>query len=124
MSYLARLKAAVSEKCSPEALPELTKAPSVGFVSTPSRHISEITGPDAAPKAEARRQRVIDMLAARPESMRAIYCDAVPVDGLVHIEVGLRYPGGIATCTVEVEAAQYDGILLLDLIQRYSGTVH
>ena len=76
------------------------------------------------PAAEDRRKRVLDMLAARPESQRAVYCDGVPVDGVVRIEVGIRYAGRIETCTVEVQAERYDGLLLLDLVQRHSGTVH
>ena len=39
--YLDRLRADFSEKCPPSSLTELTKAPSVGFVSTTPGHFPE-----------------------------------------------------------------------------------
>lgn len=55
MSYLARLKAEFSGKPLPSELTKPTKAPSVSFVSAPSRHVSELealdTVPDSAPEA-------------------------------------------------------------------------
>jgi len=46
MSYLARLKAEISEKRLPSELTELTKGASVSFVSTESSHFSEIDRAD------------------------------------------------------------------------------
>ena len=46
MSYLERLKAEFSEKRLPSEPTKPTKAPSVSFVSAPSRHISAQADPD------------------------------------------------------------------------------
>lgn len=76
------------------------------------------------PAAEARRQRVLAMFAERPDIQRAVYCDGIPVNGIVTIAVGVRYAGGIATADIEVQADRYDGMQLLDLIARHGATVH
>ena len=76
------------------------------------------------PAAEARRRRVVELLAERQEIQRAVYCDGVPVNGVIAICVGVRHAGGIATADIEVRADRYDGMALLDLIQKHSGTVH
>ncbi len=53
MSYLARLKAEISEKRSPSELTELTKGASVSFVSTEGSHFSEVDRADEDPERAA-----------------------------------------------------------------------
>lgn len=123
MSYLARLKAEISGKRQPSELTKPTKAPSVSFVSTPSRHISKIEGvndplPDSA--MEARRQRVLATLAAQPGIRYAVVVDNPNADPVI-VALGIR---GQATCELRVPLAKFDPFLMLDLIGRHGGTVH
>lgn len=74
--------------------------------------------------AQRRHGRVVAMLTERPEAQRAVYCDGIPVNGLITIYVAIRYAGGIATAAIEVQGDRYDGIALLDLIEKHGATVH
>lgn len=78
--------------------------------------------PDA--EAEARRQRVLAMLAERPGIRRAVYCDGRTVNGIVILTVGILHAGRIVTVDMEIPAGKYDGVRLLDLVARHSGTMH
>ena len=127
MSYLDRLKAEVSGKPLPSEPTKPTKAPSVSFVSAPSRHISEIeaandsaeTLPD--PFAEARRQRVLAMLAEHPTVRYALLTDTEADPEAVLLTLAIR---GRATFELRVPKDRYDPFLLLSLIERHGGTVH
>lgn len=124
MSYLDRLKAEVSEKRIPDELTKPTKAPSVSFVSAPSEHISRIEGAandPANPAAEARRQRVLAMLAAQPEARYAVLTDSESDPVAVIVVLAIR---GRATCELLMPRDKYDGLLLLDLIERHGATLH
>lgn len=73
--------------------------------------------PDQA--AEARRQRVLTMLATNPLLRLAVVCDT---DGdPVPVAVAIRDKG---TCEVLIPAARFDPFTLLDLVARHEGTVH
>jgi len=85
-------------------------------VATPAE-----TESDALPEqaADARRQRVLAMLAANPALRLAVVCDAEgnPVPAAVAIR-------GKGTCEVLIPAARFDPFRLLDLVARHGGTVH
>jgi len=124
MNYLAKLKAEFSEKGLPSELTKPTKAPSVSFVGATSRHISEIEEeheplPDNA--MEARRERVLAMLAENPSAYRALVTDAETDPEAVILALAIR---GRATFELRIPRAKYDAFLLLDLIERHGGTVH
>ena len=131
MSYLERLKAEFSEKHLPDELTKPTKAPSVSSVSAPSRHFSEIeTANDAIdrapdtlpdPAAEARRQRVLEMLAQRPGIRYAAVTDTGAEADAVILALAIR---GAGTCELRIPRDRYDPFLLLDLIERHGATVH
>lgn len=129
MSYLAKLKAEFSEKALPSELTKPTKAPSVSFVSAPSRHISEIDGANellSDPAMEARRRRVLAMLAERPGIRYAVVVDNPDTDPVI-VALGIRGAmpdGSTVTCELRVPRAKFDPFLLLDLIGRHGGTVH
>jgi hypothetical protein len=81
--------------------------------------------PDAA--AEARRQRVIAMLAERPAIRHALVTDdADPAyPDCVVLGIGIRRgDGAIYTADMIVPRDRYDGIALLDLVERHGGVVH
>lgn len=75
--------------------------------------------PDAA--AEARRQRVLAMLRDSPTVRYAVVTDTDSDPDAVIVTLAIR---GRATCELLIPRDRYDGALLLDLIERHSGTVH
>ena len=77
------------------------------------------TPPD--PAAEARRQRVLEMLAERPEIRYAAVTDYQADRDAVILALAIR---GLGTCELRIPREKYDGVLLLDLIERHGGTVH
>ena len=81
--------------------------------------------PDLA--AEARRQRVLVLLAERPGIRYAVLTDtqADPDAVIVVLAIWSAKPdGGTVTCELAIPRAKYDGMLLLDLIEHHGGTVH
>jgi hypothetical protein len=75
--------------------------------------------PDAA--AEARRQRLLAMLRERPSVRYAVVTDTQSDPEAVIVALAIR---DRATCELSIPRNRYDGVLLLDLIDRHSGTVH
>ena len=121
MSWRERARSIVGNVATPE-LTKPTKAPSVSFGSAPSRPISEIEGanePLPDPAMEARRQRVLELLAANPSARYALATDA-EADPVI-LALAIR---GQATCELRIPRDKYDGFLLLKLIERHGGTVH
>jgi hypothetical protein len=118
VSYLERLKAGISGKWATQRTDKTDKSPSVSFVSAQGRHFSEIEAlPD--PAAEARRQRVLALLAADPARRMAVVCDGE--GDPVPVAVGIRDKG---TCEVRIPAERFDSFALLELIERHGATVH
>ncbi len=73
------------------------------------------------PAAEARRQRVLEMLAERPGVRYAVLTDTEADPEAVLLTLAIR---GRATCELRIPKAKYDPFLLLDLLERHGGTVH
>ncbi len=93
-------------------------------VATP-RDDETDTLPD--PAAEARRQRVLEMLAQHPGTRYAVLTDTEADRDAVIVALAIRGAmpdGGTVTCELAIPRAKYDGVLLLDLIEKHSGTVH
>ena len=66
------------------------------------------------PAMEARRQRVLAMLAERPGINYAVLVDNPDSDPVI-LALAIR---GRATCELQIPRAKYDPWLLLDLIER------
>jgi hypothetical protein len=75
--------------------------------------------PDSA--AEARRRRVLGMLEARPGIRYAVLTDLEADPEVAIVALAIR---GRATCELHIPRDKYDGVLLLDLIERHGATVH
>ena len=75
--------------------------------------------PDA--QAEARRRRVLEMLAQNPTARYAVLTDTQADPEAVLLTLAIR---GRATCELRIPRAKYDPFLLLALIERHGGTVH
>ena len=73
------------------------------------------------PAAEARRQRVLAMLRESPTVRYAVVTDTDSDPDAVIVTLAVR---GRASCELLIPRDRYDGVLLLDLIERHSGTVH
>ena len=73
------------------------------------------------PAAEARRQRVIAMLADDPGLQYAVTTDADADPEAVILALAIR---GRATCELRIPRVKYDPFLLLTLIERHGGMVH
>lgn len=129
MSYLARLKAGISEKALTQRTNKADKSPSVSFVSAQGTHISAIEDREPRPEAdddalpdpvaEARRQRVLATLAANPALRLAVVCDGE--GDPVPVAVAIRDKG---TCEVLIPAACFDPFALIELTARHGATLH
>jgi len=73
------------------------------------------------PTAEARRQRVLAMLAGRPDVRYSLVTDTEADSEAVILALAIR---DVGTCELRIPKAKYDPFLLLDLIERHGGTVH
>ena len=93
--------------------------PSVATVAT----VNVATEADGKPKTllvrqrETRRQKVIAMLEAVPGTRYAVFIADASTDPVV-VAVGIRE---IATFEMEIPHKYYDGMALLELIEKHSG---
>jgi hypothetical protein len=79
------------------------------------------------PAAEARRQRVLAMLADRPGIRYAVLTDTEADPEAVILTLAIRRAlpdGGTVTCELAIPRAKYRPFLLLELVERHGGTVH
>lgn len=126
-AYLARLKQLENGKNShyaPDSEPtKPSKAPFVGFDGTGMGHIEkkiiDMPKPETLldKQREARRQKVIAMLEAAPGTRYAVLVTDASTDPVV-VAVGIRE---IATFEMEIPHKYYDGMALLELIEKHSG---
>ena len=75
--------------------------------------------PDAA--AEARRQRVLAILAEKPGDQRAYLTDMEADPDAVILVLAIR---GLGTCELRIPRDKWDGVLFLELLERHGGTIH
>ena len=73
------------------------------------------------PVAEARRQRVLSMLAENRSITYAAITDAESDPGSILLSLAIR---DRASCELRIPRAKYDPFLLLTLLERHSGTIH
>lgn len=92
----------------------------VATVAVANHQSNEIDAlPD--PEAEARRQRLLALLAERPGIRYAILTDTKADAEAVLLTLAIR---GQATCEFRIPRDRYDPFLLLDLIERHGATLH
>jgi ribosomal protein L15E len=73
-------------------------------------------------KVEWRRQKVIAMLKAEPDTPRAIYVDADSDPHNVILTIAVRECR--QTCEMLVDRRKYDSFVLLKLMEKHSKTMH
>jgi hypothetical protein len=76
------------------------------------------------PAAEARRQRVLAMLAERPGIRYAVVVDNPEADPVI-VALAIRdamQDGSIVTCELRIPREKWDGVLFLEMLERH--TVH
>ena len=71
------------------------------------------------PAAEARRQRVLAILAENPNIRRAVLVDNSDTDPVL-LTLAIR---GQATCELAIPAGKFDAFALLALIERHGATM-
>ena len=96
------------------ALLNIAKAAIVGRPDAP-----EVSDALPDPAAEARRQRVLAMLAESPARRIAVVCDGE--GDPVPVAIAIRDKG---TCEVQIPAVRFDPFALLELVTRYGSTLH
>ena len=84
-------------------------------------HKAELMAALPDPAAEARRQRVLAMLADRPGIRYAVLTDPVSHPDAVILTLAIRDK---ATCELLVPRDRYDPFLLFDLLDKHGATVH
>lgn len=133
MGYLDRLKGIVSEKCPPCELPKVPKAPYDSFDSSQGARIQKREAANLAPivgagdaatgstaPADARIEKALAKLHGDPGLRYAaeVHIDATP-DAVI-LTLAIRDK---AACELHIPREKYDSFLLLELIERHSGTV-
>ena len=128
-AYLARLKQFENGKNShyaPDSEPSKpSKVPFEPFEGMGTGHIEKKIIESETPKLEtlqdqqreARRQKTIAMLEAAPGTRYAVLVTDASTDPVV-VAVGIRE---IATFEMEIPHKYYDGMALLELIEKHSG---
>jgi hypothetical protein len=93
-------------------LPDITHASVTGSIES-----------DASldPAAEARRQKVLAMLRENPGITYALVTDIESDPHAVIVALAIR---GRAACELLIPRDRYDGVLLLNLIERHGMTIH
>lgn len=71
------------------------------------------------PESNERRDRVLAILEGSAGVTYAVVCDGQ--GDPVPVAIAIR---GVGTCEVLVPRNRYDGLMLLDILERHSGTVH
>lgn len=79
------------------------------------------TDPLSDPATEGRRQRVLEMLNRNPTALYVLVTNTEADPEAVILTLSIR---GRATCELRIPKAKYDGVLLLDLIERHGATLH
>ena len=89
---------------------------------TPERTITATAKPETLQdrQLEARRRKVIAMLEATPGTRYAVLVTDASTDPVV-VAVGIRE---IATFEMEIPRKYYDGMALLELIEKHTGDKH
>jgi hypothetical protein len=94
--------------------------PSKPLLSVLSAAPPPLSGEADDPTLEARRRRVLALLAGNPTRRYALVTDAESEPGCVILTLAVR---DRATCDLRIALDKYDPFLLLELIERHGSTV-
>jgi hypothetical protein len=109
------------------ATPATSATPAVQATAPVASVATVAVAAKADDAAEARRQRVLDMLAARPGIRYAVITDADADSEVVILTLAIRAAmadGSTVTCELRIPRDKYDPFLLLDLVARHGGSAH
>lgn len=132
-AYLARLKQLENEINSLNVLdpepPKPAKGPFDPFVGKHPAHFEKkvidavkiVAGSRLEQQRESRRQEVITILQATPNTQRAIYTDIDSDPRNVILTVAVR---NLATCEMLIPKSKYDPWRLLELIEWHGQATH
>lgn len=124
LSELIRKKEVATVTVATHATVAPIHSPSVATVAS----VNVATETDGKPETlldrqrEARRQKVISMLKAAPDTQRAIYVDTDSDPQNVILAVAVR--ACQQTCEMLIPKAKYDPWKLLELIEQHGQTTH
>ena len=89
--------------------------------ATTRQQVLHVAHPRECDMRQARRQRVLAMLDANPTARYALLTDMQADPEAVLLTLAIR---GRATCELRIPRDRYDGVLLLDLIERHGAMTH
>jgi class 3 adenylate cyclase len=121
-----------SERPATTATSATERAPHPAFASQLQRSVATVAtvaggareksiGDGLSPAAQARRERVLQMLAESPGMKRAVIVDDESDPDRVIVAVAVR---GLGTCDVCIARERFDPFLLLEIIGRFDGMRH
>src|SRR5258708_1320993 len=122
-ALLARLEGRAVTPVTADATPDVTPKPaSIKACTSVTAENDDTAGKATSellsdPASEARLQRVLELLAANPSARYALVTDTEAEPEAVILALAIR---GRATCELRIPREKYDGLLLLDLIERHS----
>lgn len=132
-ALLAKLEGRVVTSVTADVTPDVTPKPAPMLACTPVTSVTPVTAenddtagkatsePLSDPAAEARRNRVLSMLAEHPEARYAALTDMQADPQAVLLTLAIRDQ---ATCELRIPREKWDGVLFLELLERHSATIH
>ena len=91
------------------------------FIREHKAELLQALSADSLPdtSTEARRQRVLSLLAAHPETRYAVVTDLKSDPDAVLVSFAIR---GQATCELTISREKWDGVLFLELLEKHCAT--
>jgi hypothetical protein len=126
-ALLARLEGRAVTPVTADAGDDVTPKPAPIKACTPVTSVTAENYDTAGKATDARRQRVLAILAERPGIHYALITDdrADPEAVILSLAIrGAMQDGSTVTYELRIPRAKYDPFLLLDLIERHGATVH
>lgn len=116
-ALLARLEGRAVTPVTSDAIADVTPKPAPILACTP---VTSVTAQNDDTPAEARRQRVLAILAENPNIGRAVLVDDPDTDPVL-LTLAIRAQ---ATCELAIPAVKFDPFELLGVLDRHGAKVH
>lgn len=129
-ALLAKMEGRAVTSVTADVAPDVTPKPAPIKACTPVTPVTAenddtagkaTSEPLSDPAMEARRQRVLAMLAERPDIRYALITDDQADPEAVILALAIR---GLGTCELCVPQTKFDPFVLLDLIERHGVSLH